>query len=289
MGVQITVFVDQPNTDKQTNIISKLQKYPILVDAIHKNNPTFLKENYKTNAYFFFVSEFLSRCNPVDLSFSPDIAVTLDTEVEEYDWICVERYLESLIFTDLEMNYDPDILEKGKVLLEKYSSPAPLQVPPVPPPQPEVQYYDMLTHHVKDRDVMLVQIEKPYCDLPYTVVIREFSRKGFKSVFTDLFICSSWGVARKDYEFLSQLWKHWFGDEPYNLDQMLREATERCFPDKNQNPEPEPEVFRRPIENVLETFKQREEGKQTSNLDIWNEQRLKKRKLDDQFLLNKSL
>jgi hypothetical protein len=288
---KITVFVDQPATIKQKNIVCKLQNYPTLVDAINGANQEFLKENYKSHSRFFFVSEFLSRCDPEELNFRPDFAVTLAEEVEDVDWICIERYLETLIFEDFNLvkKYDDDILLKGKeLLLTDYVTPAPLQVPPVPQNLDEVQHYIMDCKHIEDRDTMLVQIEKPYCDLPYTVVIKEFSKKGFKSVFTDLFICNSWGVARKDFEFLEQLWRHWYDDQVYDLDEMLRQATKRCFPEENEIPEPEPQVFRRPIENVLKTLQQREEGIQTNDTDPWNHARLLKRKIDDEVLFNKS-
>jgi hypothetical protein len=286
MGVQIYVFVDNPSTTKQKDIIEKISNDLVpLVDAKNKNNTKFLKEYFQHHSCFFYVSEFISRCTPEELEFSPDIAITLDHKATEKEWICIERYLESCILCDTGIHTDPTIAEKGKKLLQTHISPAPLLLPPQLQTPSLPTEYNLRTKELPDRDCMLVEIEKPFCDLPYTILIRNFKTKGFKPVFTDLFICQSWGVARNDYTFLSHLWKHWFQDEPYDLDKMLHEATQRCFPNDNQQPEPEPEVFRRPIENVLQTLQNREEGIQELNQDTWNQQRLKKRKLDDQLLL----
>lgn len=290
--VQITIFVDTPQTPKQANLVVRLHTLPTFVDAKNGSNEDFLKSNYKDHARFFYLSEFLSRCTTEELDFRPDFVVTLDEHATEKDWICVERFLEKLIFDEVQNEKDDihdDILLRGYEVLNILTTPAPLAVPPVPPPAAEKEYYDMHSFHVQDRDTMLVQIDKPYCDLPYTVVIKEFSRKGYKTVFTDLFICNSWGVARKDFEFLKELWTYLYKEEPYDLDKMLHEATQRCFPEDGQIPEPEPIVYRKPIQQVLETLKAKEEGTQDSPKDPWNEKRLKKRKLDDEFLLNKSL
>lgn len=285
--VQITIFVDTPQTPKQVDLVVRLHTLPTFVDSINGTNEVFLKSNYKDHSRFFYLSEFLSRCTPEELDFRPDLAVTLDQTAAEKDWICVERYLEKLIFE--EVDHHADTLLRGFELLNVLTTPAPLVVPPVPPPPAEKEYYDMQSFHVEDRDTMLVQIDKPHCDLPYTVIIKEFSKKGYKTVFTDLFVCNSWGVVRKDFEFLKELWTHLYKDAPYDLDTMLHEATRRCFPEDGQIPEPEPIVYRRPIQQVLETLKAKEDGDQSMPSDPWNEKRLKKRKLDDEFLLNKSL
>lgn len=201
--VQITIFVNTPQTPKQVDLVVRLHTLPTFVDSINGTNEVFLKSNYKDHSRFFYLSEFLSRCTPEELDFRPDLAVTLDQTAAEKDWICVERYLEKLIFE--EVDHHADTLLRGFELLNVLTTPAPLVVPPVPPPPAEKEYYDMQSFHVEDRDTMLVQIDKPHCDLPYTVIIKEFSKKGYKTVFTDLFVCNSWGVARKDFEFLKEL------------------------------------------------------------------------------------
>lgn len=287
MGIHIIVYVNKPPTNKQVNIVKGIQStFPVLVDAVHQSDLDYLQKNF-TNARFFFLSEFISMCTPEELDVvSPDFVISFndDFEVTEKQWVSISRYFENLILP--EANHLDQVVGLAKELLHQFVIPAPITLPPEIPPTDTKEHYELYTRHIEDRDVMLVQVEKPFCDLPYTVVIRDFSKKGFTSFFTDLFICDSWGVARKDYEFLEQVWQHWNMEGPYDLDKMLHEATRRCFPQEGEQPEAEPEVYRRPIENVLETFRKREEGENHKERDLWNLKRLEKRKMEEDLLIN---
>lgn len=287
MGIHIVVFVEKPPTLKQSNIVKAIQaRFPVMVDAIHQSDLVFLKKNY-TNARFFFLSEFVSMCPPEELQFiAPDFVISFNDDfvVTEKQWVCISRYIEHLILPDVQQA--DHILTEATSLLQQFVSPAPLALPPQIQPNDTKENYDLSTHYVSDRDVMLVQVEKPFCDLPYTVVIRNFNEKGYKSFFTDLFICDSWGVSRQDYAFLQQVWNHWNMQGKYDLDSMLQEATQRCYPHEGVQPEAEPEVYRRPIENVLETFQKREQGEQRKEQDLWNQMRLQKRKMEEDLLIN---
>lgn len=280
----ITVFVDPENTEKQKDILRILQPlYEPLVDSVHLTID-YLKEKFQCPHRFCFVSEFLSSCVADELDqIRPDFCITYQTELEDKQWIQICRYLESLFFPSMNIS--------GEIILEvqKLLPPKRVEKPLVAPEQVIVnhqEFYNLVLREIKDRDVMLVQVDKPFCDLPYTVVIRNYSEKGLKSFFTDLFICQSWGVCRKDYEFLHQVWKHWGMEGNLDLDPMLLEATQRCFPQEGVQPEPEPEVYRRSIDEVLVNFEKRQDSCQHSLKDPWNEQRIKKRKLEEDILLN---
>lgn len=287
MGLQITVFVDKPPTKKQEDIVKVLnQKFTVLVDAVHGKDKDYLKHNYVKNYRFFFLSEFLSMCTADELDYvAPDFVVCFnhDEDITEKDWVCIERYIEIMFVPSVR--HSEIVTKRAAELLQSYTKPDPIIKPEDQEPLDLKSHYELYMKHVEERDTMLIQVEKPFCDLPYTVVIRNYSEKGLKSFFTDLFICYSWGVSRKDYEFLEQVWKHWNMEGEYDLDKMLREATERCFPRENAQPDQEPEVYRKPIEQVLEKFQEREQGKHpVPYSDDWNQQRLKKRKLDDALL-----
>ena len=204
MGIHVVVFTETKPSPKHGNIVQKLLQYGAKVDSIHGTNEEFLKTNYK-NARFFFLSDFLSMCTPEELTFiKPDFVIAFNEEetISEKDWICIERYLESLFLPSVQNS--AQVVNHGQLLLQPYYVPAPLVVPPENNVPDLPQHYELQMKHIKERDTMLIQVEKPYCDLPYTVVIHNYSEKGLKSFFTDLFISQSWGVARKDYEFLEQ-------------------------------------------------------------------------------------
>jgi hypothetical protein len=104
---------------------------------------------------------------------------------------------------------------------------------------------------------MLYQVIKPFTDLPYTSVTREYSRKGHIPFFTDLFICQSWGVARNDIGFLQHMWTELKMDGEFNLDALMKDATEKCYPSDSAIPSAEPEVYRRCIDDVVQILQEK--------------------------------
>lgn len=288
MGLKIIIYVDKPVNAKQSNMIKVFQEnqFPVLVDAVNGTNETYLLQNFKEGSRFFFVSDFISFCKSDEFDMvKPDFVISYNDEddISERDWVCISRYLETLFFST---PHPFAVTEKGKELLNVFVSPCPILLPPSEEAPVMNEHYDLRKMEVSDKDTCLIQVDKPFCELPYTVVIRNFSQKGLVSFFTDLFICDSWGVSRKDYEFLQQVWDHWEMEGDLDLDRRLHEATRRCFPSEGEQPEKEPEVYRRSIEEVLQLFQDREEGKQRiqKEMDYWNKKRIEKRKREEDLL-----
>jgi hypothetical protein len=121
--------------------------------------------------------------------------------------------------------------------------------------------YQFYSHICKERNVGFFEIIKPFTDLPYTVVVRNYSERGYLPLFTDLFICQSWGVCGNDILFLGNLWKYLKMDGVFDMDLLLKNAVEKCFPREGFCPEPEPVVYRRYIYQVLETLQKNEVGR----------------------------
>lgn len=288
MGLKIIVFVDKPVNNKQSNIIKTLNEnqFPVLVDAVNGSSEKYLKENFLEGSRFFFVSDFISFCKSDEFDIvKPDFVVSFnnDDEISEKDWVCISRYFETLFFST---PHPHTITERGKELLAVFTVNTPILLPPAEQKPEFNEHYDVRKLVIPEKDTCLIQVEKPFCELPYTVVIRNFQQKGVLSFFTDLFICDSWGVSRKDYEFLQQVWNHWEMEGDLDLDRRLHEATQRCFPREGEQPEKEPEVYRRSIEEVLQLFQDREEGKQRyqKEMDFWNMKRIEKRKREEDLL-----
>jgi hypothetical protein len=121
--------------------------------------------------------------------------------------------------------------------------------------------YGYRGRYIEDRDLYIYEVTKPFTDLPYTTVTPQFSEKGHKPFFTSLFICSSWGVANSDIQFLYKMWKYLEMEGECNLEEMYKERVDNCYPAPTHAPEPEPVVYRRPMEVVLEQFHEKETGR----------------------------
>jgi len=282
---QLIVFVSNPVTLKQSNIVKAIdERFTPKVDALHGTDLQYLKKNYKNNCRLFFVSEFLSMCTSEDLTYlAPDFALVFsdNEEISEKDWICMSRYMETWFFPSItpspltvnaaRLIQPPQVLKQNTMMTIEDTTKLP-------------ENYDLKTHYMEDYDILLIEVEKPFCDMPYTVVIRNFKRKGsdLTQFFTDIFICSSWGVSRFDYEFLKKVWDHWEIPGELDLQNRLKEATEKCYPREGEQPNTEPEVYRRFMSQVEENIKSKNSRKFD---DEWNEQRLKRRREED-LLLN---
>lgn len=278
--MKITIFVDQPATHKQEFMIARLDDYPTFVDALNGDNLVYLKTIYDEHSRFFYVADdMVTRSTLGMLDYKPDFVVVRENTSEE-EWTAIELFLDYLLCEERD---EISLVKKGRLLCPTKESPALLSQPSKStPPALEDVPYEMFTEVIND--TLFVQIEKPYCELPYTVVIFDFSKHGYIPVFTDLFICASWGVSKKDIAFLAYLWKLWNMPGEFDLPLLLENATKACYPNEEGNPgRPEPTVYRKPIAAVLNTFQNIRNGVPVSKEPVWHEERYRKRKL---FLLN---
>jgi len=62
------------------------------------------------------------------------------------------------------------------------------------------------------------------------------------------------------------MWEQLDLKEKFDMDAMLKEATEKCYPSKNGPPEPEPEVYRRSIDDVLLILQTQQDGIQCAHV-----------------------
>ena len=55
-------------------------------------------------------------------------------------------------------------------------------------------------------------------------------------------------------------------DGEFDLDHLLKNATEACYPAENTLPAPEPEVYRKNIYDTINVLKEKEMGKARRNV-----------------------
>lgn len=265
----ITVFVSNPPTEEENDLVKRFIElgFAPLVDANHKYSHEWFLNNVqptphrlfnfdRQNVYFYNVDDLHS-----EMDFTPNIMIHWNEgyEIEEEKWRWIREWLVYYFYTcydfidymTKEIKFADELLKRpltDKMALKEEISP---------------QYqdcYSFKTFFIEERDTMLYEVGKPNTDLPYTSVIRNYSKRGHRSFFPTLYICNSWGVSRHDLPFLSYIWKQLEMEGDFDMDQMLKEATEKCYPSKNAVPEPEPEVYRRKIDEVLNILQTQEDG-----------------------------
>lgn len=266
LDVKIVVFVDVPNTVEQANQIKALTKtgYSILVDSIHKRDYHYLHKNTVSARMFVQEDEDLFMFDRNDLKqdmlLVPDFAVIFhdDTEIINADWVRIYKFIEQHLY---DLPLDKENTELVEDLLGKPVTMA------AEPANEEIiiargnDFYNLETKFLEEEDIMLYEVTKPFTDLPYTSVTRNFSKKGHLPFFTDLFICQSWGVARNDIMFLKHTWEQFKMDGVFDLEALMKAATEKCLPSETNLPEPEPEVYRRDLKHVEEIISEKKSRK----------------------------
>jgi hypothetical protein len=272
---KLLVFVkDKKATELQELLLKKLVAldYAPMVDAVHTKSYEWFVKNVTSCSHKLFSLEeddvFFYEVDELDpaMRFVPDVLVYFNEgeSVSVAQWVAIRYWFRFILF---ENEMETDFVLQGKELMKTpYKEKAVIKKEDdcvwMERTQ-EQKYYSFRKQLITDDDIMVYEIIKPFTDLPYTAVIRNYSLRGDVPFFTSLYICPSWGVSRYDLPFLKHLWKEEFGfDESlFDMDRMLKEATEACYPQPGEVPEPEPEVYRRSLEDVKETLQDRKEGR----------------------------
>lgn len=239
-----------------------------LVDAVHVDDTNWLKQSFDPLPHKCFhvngdgdVSAYRAGQGAFP-SFVWYYNIT--DKIYETDWFFIKNYVQYLLKGEVMH----PTTQRGKQLLQNMVHMLPVTQeeaagdlePDMDLDEDQKKLYSFREYYNEDRDVGLFEIGKPFTDNPYTVVIREFKRRGYEPLFTSLYICDSWGVSRFDAMFLDQLWNHLKMPGSLELETLLYNATQQCYPAEGKVPEAEPEVYRRSLETVLKDFDKRECG-----------------------------
>lgn len=261
---KITVFISPTNNDDQHDtIVCKFIKlgFAPLVDANHAACYHWFQKNvtqvphklfiFTEEQIYFFSVEDLHE----DMDFTPHVLIYFNEgdKISDEEWRSVHAFLVGEFIGKKD-----DAYEKGNKFMERPLN----EIKGLPPTleNKEEDCYGFRMHKVEEKDTVLYEVTKPFTDFPYTSVIREWSKRGHVSFFPSLFVCTSWGVSRNDVPFLEYIWKQLEMVGEFDMDKLLKEATEKCYPSSTHAPDPEPEVYRRSIEDVLYTLQGQQEG-----------------------------
>jgi len=271
--MKLFLFVDTPASDEDVKVHDHFdQAYFLLVDAVHKRDKNWMMRTFGETQHMCYYQENTSyrgwefdRVENLGVEDFPTLVVCFqdNDEVTENDWTYINQYMQSLL---LKCKIDNVLFGKVEKFMSRCMKEKVAQ-------KPDLTSFDMEEKDVKEEvkaysfrcevntawDVCLVEIVKPYTDLPYTVVLRDFVRDGYLRLFTSIFICQSWGVSRDDHLFLKELWVRLGMEGECDLEKMLKEHTELCFPGEGRAPVCEPEVYRSTLEDVIRILKKKKQ------------------------------
>jgi hypothetical protein len=268
---KITVFLSTPSTKQENDIVKRFLEldFAPLIDAHHKKSYEWFLNNVKPvphklfsfekqNVYFYEVDDLHDN-----MDFTPNVLIHWNEGdiIEEEKWRWIREWLVYKFYTCYDyLDYMNDEIFRADFLMKRPDRHTVSLSDKEPVKEQNDESYSFQTHFIEDKNTMLYEVKKPHTDLPYTSVIRNFSERGHKAFFPTLYVCQSWGVSRHDLSFLAFMWKQLNLEEEFDMDAMLKEATEKCYPSKNGPPEPEPEVYRRGIPDVLATLQFQQDG-----------------------------
>jgi len=239
-----------------------------LVDAVHGGDLNWLKYNFDQVPHkcFYINPDGDMTVYEVGHGVFPSFIwyYNAGDRIYETDWIFIKKFVVHL----LQGDFLHPVTTRGRLLMQHATTMVPVNQEEAAGDleadmdldEDQRKMYAFREFYNEERNVALLEIKKPFTDLPYTVVIRDFKNRGLEPLFTSLYVCDSWGVSRFDAIFLEQLWTHLKMPGELDLDTLLYAATQRCYPGEGRAPEAEPEVYRRSLELVLQDFDKRECG-----------------------------
>ena len=237
--------------------------YTTMADGKNGKRYQYLYENMVEARMFILNGENLHMYDrealTIDMLWYPDFAIIFQEadHIDDITWEAIRLYCQQHL-TD-QMIDMTNCMKVHQVMGKPMAATAGLSIEKAEVPV-TCDYYSFRRQFVESQDIMLYEVTKPHTDLPYTSVTRFYSKKGHLPFFTDLFICQSWGVARADVGFLKEMWKELQMTGEFDLEKLMKEATEKCMPSDDRLPEPEPEVYRRSLEDTLTILKEKTVG-----------------------------
>lgn len=253
MAPFFTFFVPKSETDRVAPYIKKLDRYyPSFVDSINVTGPMIKEKYHKSNSKFFGIDLdelVMFDIETVDI-LDPLVVLTVDTnrKMKMQEWKCVYNFLQK-VFGSLEVDYELEE-EMIKIVPKPVVAESQMLIDKTVEVSGSTEYG--FRYEVIDGDICVCEIIKPYTDLPYTTIIRNYSERGFLPVFTALYVCQSWGVTNLDHGFMYKLWEYLNMSAKYgelDLEKLLKDDIEKC-----KQGFPEPEVYRASIEGVSQIW-----------------------------------
>lgn len=237
----ITMFMTDTEIMNRWNSLG----FEPLVDVVHGGDLLWLEKNYAGEKRFFRKGKMYEKAEHGEPDFS--ISFSVGYTLTEEDWDDIHEWvLYNILHDDIWTG------DRGDMLMKRpYKIMEEIKMEKTHEAEKENIQYGFEYVEIPEHDVMLYQVEKPFTDLPYTVIVEDYRREGHLPFFSSLYICDSWGVAINDEIFLKKVWKYLDMQGECNLEQFVKSRVEGCI----KYGLPEPKVYRRGIKEIVDRIR----------------------------------
>lgn len=257
----IIIYAAEPIRSRCIEVFESIKIQP-MVDGVHTDGAWF-RQNYRAdNHRAYYTTPFLinGKISEIDFGISSFPHFVISGEFTEPQWDCINRYLLH-VFDKFDSDTTLDQILVAKDLLAPPVNPIRINFdddeyhdPLVVKRDLNENYYVFESKQIPELDIMIYSIKKPYIDLPFTVIIQDYSVVGAKYLFTDLYNSKDWGGYYADCAFLEKLWVELKLPGVLNeqlLNETLKERVLMFLPQEDGTTRAEPMVYRKTIDDVL--------------------------------------
>jgi len=238
-------------------------------DAYHLNDKNWFREQLKCPHRLFSYDYDLHHYTVKDIeNNTPLFFIAFDDTmlVNDTDWYAIYQWCKKHIF---DATVDLMYLDRVETLIERpdklyanigHKIPEKVIVPTYAQIK---EPFKFRFQYLESRDTMVYELVRPsYEDKvfkPFTVVVFPYSSKGHKYFFSDIYGSKEWDFnrieCRFDYSVLQEIWKDLGLDGSFTM-QVVKDRIDLCYPCEANNfmPFPEPIIYRKDLESVVETL-----------------------------------
>lgn len=268
------------NTEKAAELIKNIEYIGFNVFVSGKSDEYWLSERFTNpKKYLLFWGPY-EFGHVGDITGTPLLCISLQEEKD--NWCNVIKWIQSEIFREQgtvitveELDFQCPSTQRREytppgeeVVIDGLKS----HVVSYPPQEVDLKKgYSFDSIYDETYDVKYFEVYSPSSETPFTVVVNNYSKKDDTWLFSDIFASNAWArnnmESRYDFHFLTVLWKHLGLPGEFTMD-VVKRRVDACYPDRVKDLkdlEPEPQVYRRPMAEVMGMKRKRCEGQDFIN------------------------
>jgi len=232
LGIGFTPFVDTKNGEN----LYWLRRY-----FTDKFNFLWWRSTGGDRLHCGQITEFDPECDTLVLSIEIDVVPDANVTQWVEHAVFQERDDVEKIFEMPVQQVSDDVKDEWSVYLDKEKVGEDEKTGATIYKQATRENYYHFSYEFESDGVVLYEVSKAHCAVPYCTAIENYLEKSHYDLFTNLYVNTSWGLG-DDNTFLQALWKNLGMKGECDLDLMVKARIEGCC-----NGLAEPRVYRMPM------------------------------------------